>query len=196
MADQVREGLEAPPPAAAERRSGARAHHRGPPSRRRRAGRGRRRGAAAQGLGWWSAWMRLLGLVRPFRGRVWLAFGLGVARVVAFIGVGVLSALVVAGHQAGHPGGRAADRALRDRPPRGPAALARILGRPRHGLPPAHRDADRALRQARQARARLPAAPAHRRHRRHGDAGRGAGGVFLRPHRWRRRWSRCWCRRR
>ena len=86
-------------------------------------------------------------------------------------------------HQTGHPGGRAPDRALCDRPPRRPAALARIVGRPRHGLPPAHRNTDRALRQARQARAGLPPAPAHRRHRRHGDAGRGAGRVFLRAHR-------------
>ena len=47
-------------------------------------------------LGWWGAWLRLLHLVRPFRGRVSLAFLLGVARVMAFIGVGVVSALVVA----------------------------------------------------------------------------------------------------
>ena len=59
----------------------------------------------AEGLGWWSAWMRLLGLVRPFRSRVNLAFGLGVARVVAFIGIGVLSALVVAGLKLGTPVG-------------------------------------------------------------------------------------------
>ena len=59
----------------------------------------------AEGLGWWGAWMRLLGLVRPFRGRVNLAFGLGVARVMAFIGVGVLSALVVAGLKLGTPVG-------------------------------------------------------------------------------------------
>ena len=49
--------------------------------------------------------MRLLGLVRPFRNRVNLAFGLGVARVVAFIGIGVLSALVVAGIKQGTPVG-------------------------------------------------------------------------------------------
>ena len=57
----------------------------------------------AEGLGWWSAWALLLRLVRPFRGRVGLAFALGVLRVVAFIGIGVLSALVVAGIKLGTP---------------------------------------------------------------------------------------------
>ena len=104
MADQVREGLDAPPPAAA----GAKPTVEPTTEDRRLAA------AAiepddevlrAEGLGWWSAWMRLLALVRPFRGRVNLAFGLGVARVVAFIGVGVLSALVVAGLKQGTPVG-------------------------------------------------------------------------------------------
>ncbi len=104
MADQVREGLEAPPPAA----PGAEPAIEPTTEDRRLA-------AAtiepddevlrAEGLGWWSAWMRLLGLVRPFRSRVNLAFGLGVARVVAFIGIGVLSALVVAGLKLGTPVG-------------------------------------------------------------------------------------------
>ena len=51
----------------------------------------------ASDLGWSGACAALLRLVWPFRRRVSLAFALGVARVVAFIGVGVLSALVVAG---------------------------------------------------------------------------------------------------
>ena len=105
MADQVREGLEAPPAAApgaepaieptTEDRRLAAASTDEPDDEVLR----------AEGLGWWSAWMRLLGLVRPFRSRVNLAFGLGVARVVAFIGVGVLSALVVAGIKQGTPVG-------------------------------------------------------------------------------------------
>ncbi|MCY4408087.1 MAG: ATP-binding cassette domain-containing protein, partial [Rhodospirillaceae bacterium] len=105
MADQVREGLEAPPAAAT-----------GAEPAIEPTTEDRHLGAAstdepddevlrAEGLGWWSAWMRLLGLVRPFRSRVNLAFGLGVARVVAFIGVGVLSALVVAGIKQGTPVG-------------------------------------------------------------------------------------------
>ena len=103
MADQVREGLAAPPPAAAgtdaaieptteDRHLDAAAE--GPPDDEV---------LRASGLGWWAAWRQLLRHVRPFRGRVGLAFGLGVLRVVAFIGVGVLSALVVAGIEQGTP---------------------------------------------------------------------------------------------
>ena len=105
MADQVREGMDAPPPAASgtepaiepttEDRHLAAATA-GPPDDEV---------LRASGLGWWGAWRRLLGLVRPFRNRVNLAFVLGVARVVAFIGIGVLSALVVAGLKQGTPVG-------------------------------------------------------------------------------------------
>ncbi|MDE0201917.1 MAG: thiol reductant ABC exporter subunit CydC [Rhodospirillaceae bacterium] len=105
MADQVREGLEAPPTTA----PGAEPATEPTTEDRHLAavtlGEPADEVLRAEGLGWWSAWMRLLGLVRPFRGRVNLAFGLGVARVVAFIGVGVLSALVVAGIKQGTPVG-------------------------------------------------------------------------------------------
>ena len=105
MAEQMREGLDAPPPAAAGATAGAE-----PTMEDRRLG-AAATGAPddevlrAAGLGWWNAWRGLLRLARPFRGRVGLAFGLGVARVVAFIGVGVLSALVVAGIKQGTPVG-------------------------------------------------------------------------------------------
>ena len=103
MADQVREGLAAPPPAA----PGAEPAPEPTTEDRHLAatspGEADDEVLQARGLGWWSAWMRLLRLVRPFRGRVNLAFGLGVARVVAFIGIGVLSALVVAGIKQGTP---------------------------------------------------------------------------------------------
>ena len=106
MADQVREGLDAPPPAV---RPGAEPAIEPTTEDRRLAAAAMVEPAdevlRAEGLGWWGAWMRLLGLVRPFRGRVNLAFGLGVARVMAFIGVGVLSALVVAGLKLGTPVG-------------------------------------------------------------------------------------------
>ena len=94
MAEQAREGPVAPPPAAPaapppddetpDDETPA------PPAPRDELLR-------AAGLGWWSAWSRLLRLARPFRGRVALAFLLGVARVTAFVGVGAASALVVAG---------------------------------------------------------------------------------------------------
>ena len=50
----------------------------------------------AEGLGWYGAFRELFGHVRPWRGRLTLAFGFGVVRVACLIGVGVLSALVVA----------------------------------------------------------------------------------------------------
>jgi len=56
-------------------------------------------------MGWWRAAGLLMHLVRPLRKRVGLAFLLGVARVVSFIGVGVLSAFVVAAVRNGEPFG-------------------------------------------------------------------------------------------
>ena len=56
-------------------------------------------------MGWWRAASLLMRLVRPLRKRVGLAFLLGVARVMALIGVGVLSAFVVAAVRNGEPFG-------------------------------------------------------------------------------------------
>ena len=50
----------------------------------------------AEGLGWMGAFRELFRHVRPWRGRLTLTFGFGVARVACLIGVGVLSALAVA----------------------------------------------------------------------------------------------------
>jgi ATP-binding cassette, subfamily C, bacterial CydCD len=49
----------------------------------------------AQGLGWGQVVRILLRMVAPYRGRLLATFVLGVARVLALIGVGVLSALIV-----------------------------------------------------------------------------------------------------
>ena len=109
MADQVREGLAAPPSAAAgaeaaiEPTTEDRHLEAAGPGAFGASGAPDDEVLRASGLGWWGAWVRLLRLVGPFRGRVALAFGLGVLRVVAFIGVGVLSALVVAGIKQGTP---------------------------------------------------------------------------------------------
>ena len=103
MADQVREGLEAPPPAAPGMEPAAEPTTEDRHLAATEPGEADDEVLQARGLGWWSAWMRLLRLIRPFRRRVNLAFGLGVARVVAFIGIGVLSALVVAGIKLGTP---------------------------------------------------------------------------------------------
>ncbi len=59
----------------------------------------------AEGLGWGRTFAILMGLMAPWKGKLTLTFLLGVLRVCALIGVGVLSALVVARVQAGMPYG-------------------------------------------------------------------------------------------
>ncbi|MGH7331574.1 MAG: ABC transporter ATP-binding protein [Candidatus Rokuibacteriota bacterium] len=59
----------------------------------------------AQGLGWRQVVRILLGLVGPYRGQLVATFLLGVARVVALIGVGILSALIVLALKNGAPFG-------------------------------------------------------------------------------------------
>jgi ATP-binding cassette subfamily C protein CydCD len=60
----------------------------------------------AEGMGWLELIRVLLGMVAGYRGRLALTFVLGVTRVVALIGVGVLSALVVRAVKNGMPFGR------------------------------------------------------------------------------------------
>ena len=60
----------------------------------------------AEGMGWAQLIRVLLGMVAGYRGRLALTFVLGVTRVVALIGVGVLSALVVRAVKNGVPFGR------------------------------------------------------------------------------------------
>jgi ATP-binding cassette subfamily C protein CydCD len=54
-------------------------------------------------LGWPQVIRTLMGMVGPYRGQLVLTFALGVARVVALIGVGVLSALIVLALKRGTP---------------------------------------------------------------------------------------------
>src|SRR5262249_22390784 len=61
---------------------------------------------AAEGMGWPRLIRVLLGMVRGYRGQLVATFLLGVARVLALIGVGVLSALVVRAVKSGAPVGR------------------------------------------------------------------------------------------
>ena len=137
----------------------------------------------AKEVGWRETIATLLAYIRPWRGSLALTVGLGIGRVAAFIGVGALGALVIAAIRAGHPITGLCVALLLTAPRRRPGALAGIVEGTRHGLPPARRDAHRAVRQARPARPRLPAAPPLRRPGRAGDAGRRDGRIFLRPHR-------------
>ena len=59
----------------------------------------------AEGLNWMQLVAALMKVVMPWQGRLTLTFALGVLRVLAFIGVGVLSALVVFALKNGQPYG-------------------------------------------------------------------------------------------
>ncbi len=59
----------------------------------------------AEGLSWGRTFAILMGLMAPWKGKLTLTFLLGVIRVCALIGVGVLSALVVAAVKADAPFG-------------------------------------------------------------------------------------------
>ncbi len=58
---------------------------------------------AASGLGWAGAISLLMRIVAPWRGRLALTFLFGISRVVAFISVGLVSALAVAAVKSGDP---------------------------------------------------------------------------------------------
>ncbi|MBM3341395.1 MAG: ABC transporter ATP-binding protein [Betaproteobacteria bacterium] len=57
----------------------------------------------AEGMGWIACAVALTKLVLPWKGRLTLTFCLGVARTLAFIGVGVFSALALAALKLGEP---------------------------------------------------------------------------------------------
>ena len=57
----------------------------------------------AQGLGWAGAFRNLLVHVRPWKGRLSLTFIFGVARVIAYTGIGIVSALAVAAIKTSQP---------------------------------------------------------------------------------------------
>ena len=58
---------------------------------------------AAEGLGWGRLVALLLAMIAPWKARMTLTFLFGVLRVVAFIGVGVISALIVLDLKEGRP---------------------------------------------------------------------------------------------
>ncbi len=49
----------------------------------------------ADGLGWFAAARELMKYIVPYKGRLAMTFGFGVTRVIAYIGIGVVSALAV-----------------------------------------------------------------------------------------------------
>ncbi|MEK9941210.1 MAG: thiol reductant ABC exporter subunit CydC [Gammaproteobacteria bacterium] len=57
----------------------------------------------ADGLGWFAAARELMKYIVPYKGRLAMTFGFGVTRVIAYIGVGVVSALAVRAVKTGEP---------------------------------------------------------------------------------------------
>ena len=57
----------------------------------------------AEGLGWADATRELMKYVLPYKGKLWLTFGFGITRVIAFIGIGAVSALAVRAVKTGEP---------------------------------------------------------------------------------------------
>ncbi|MSO54500.1 MAG: ABC transporter ATP-binding protein [Rhodospirillales bacterium] len=57
----------------------------------------------AEGLNWFQLIATLMAVVMPWKGRLTATFGFGVLRVIAFIGVGVFSALIVYALKHGQP---------------------------------------------------------------------------------------------
>src|SRR5256885_16209178 len=88
-------------------------------------------------LGWLRAIPILLAMVRRYRLRLLATFGLGIARVVALIGVGVLSALTVRAVSRGAPvAGPLATPALLAPPPGAPPWLGAWAAPPKGPSPP------------------------------------------------------------
>ena len=133
-------------------------------------------------VGWPETIRTLLGFIRPWRRQLAITVSCGIGRVVAFIGVGIFGALIIAAVQGERTVAAAGRSAARRGAGRGAAALARIVPGARHGIPAAGRDARRSIPQARCTGARLPAEAPLRRPGCPGDAGCRDDRVLLRSH--------------
>ncbi len=89
-----------------------------------------RRHHQAEGLAWPQLVVELMKLIMPWKGRLAATFFFRVTRVVAFIGVGVLSALILAALKNGESLWRLTDCAGDPGASFRRAALAGILDRP------------------------------------------------------------------
>ncbi len=139
--------------------------------------------AGAAAVGWGTTLGTLIRIIAPWRRRFGVVVGSGIARVAAFIGVGVLSALTVAAVKTGSPFGWLLILLALAAPLAGLLHWLEILARPRHRLPPAGRDAHRIVREARHPGARLSGAAALRRPGSARQPGCRDDRIFLRPHR-------------
>ena len=102
--------------------------------------------SAAATVGWPATLGTLVRIIKPWRRRFTIVIGSGVARVAAFIGVGVVSALAVAAVKTGSPYGRILILLALVAPLAGLLHWLEFVARPRHRLSASRRDADRAVR--------------------------------------------------
>ena len=133
-------------------------------------------------IDWGRTTRALLGFIAPWWRRLALVIVSGTARVAAYIGVAIVSALIVAALKTGRPYNDLLIWLAVIAPLAGILHWARVLAGAWHGLSPARRHAHRAVPQARCAGARLSAAPPLRRSGGAGDAGRRNHRIFLCPH--------------
>ena len=136
----------------------------------------------AASVGWPETIRTLMHFVWPYKGQLGIVMVCGILRVIAFIGVGVIGALLLGAVRNHQPTTGLVVALLITAPLAGDSALARIVDRARDGLRAAGGDADPVVPETRCAGAGVFVAPALRRSGRAGDAGRRDGGVFLRSH--------------
>ena len=103
----------------------------------------------AEGMGWMAAFGSLLRLVAPQWPRLLGALSSGVSHFVGLIGVGVISALMVANVKNGEPIGGLMVALLLIAPPHLRVHLARVMDIARHGVPASVADAGRSLQKTR-----------------------------------------------
>ena len=139
--------------------------------------------AEAASVGWAATLGTLVEIIKPWRRRFAIVVGSGIARVAAFIGVGIIGALAVAAVKTGSPFGYLLILLAVAAPLAGLLHWLEILARARHRLSAAGGDADRAVRQARCAGAGLSDAATLGRSDRARQPGCRDRRIFLRPHR-------------
>ncbi len=122
-------------------------------------------------VGWPETIRTLLGFIRPWRRQLAITVSCGIGRVIAFIGVGVLGALIITAVRANAPSLLLVVLLIAAAPVTGLLHWLEIVPGPRHGVPAARRDAGRSLPQARCAGASLPPEAPLRRPGRAGNSG-------------------------
>ncbi len=137
---------------------------------------------AAGSIGWGATLGTLMQIIKPWRRRFAIVVTSGIARVAAFIGVGIFGALAVAAVKMGAPYGYLLILLGLAAPLAGLLHWLEILAGARYRLSPAGGDADRSVPQARYPGAGLSGAAALRRSDRARQPGHRDDRIFLRAY--------------